>query len=130
MSQTVSKSCERCQTLPEKLELEGPGRLFLWLPLGHSYGKLVRQLMDSGREHQAMPEDRCVVVVRVPWASTAVVSGAFARRSSAKLPSSAFPVPWWAWRGAANWLYSKASVIATRLPTPLCGPMRFFPSRR
>ncbi|WNG59681.1 EAL domain-containing protein [Archangium gephyra] len=62
MSQTVSKSCERCQTLPEKLEMEGAGRLFLWLPLGHSYGKLVRQLGDSGRQYQAMPNDRCVAV--------------------------------------------------------------------
>lgn len=62
MSQSESKSCERCQTLPEKLELEGPGRLFLWVPLGHSYGKLVRVLGDAGREHQAIPEARCVAV--------------------------------------------------------------------
>ncbi|QRO00393.1 EAL domain-containing protein [Archangium violaceum] len=62
MSQTESKKCERCQTLPEKLELEGPGRLFLWLPLGHSYGKLVRMLGDSGREHQSLPQAQCVAV--------------------------------------------------------------------
>ncbi|MBM7118226.1 EAL domain-containing protein [[Archangium] primigenium] len=62
MSQSVLTSCERCQSLPEKFELEGPGRLFLWLPIGHSYGKLVRQLSDSGREHRALPEDRCVTV--------------------------------------------------------------------
>ncbi|QRK04558.1 EAL domain-containing protein [Archangium violaceum] len=62
MSQSVSKSCERCQSLPEKLELEGPGRLFLWMPLGHSYGKLVRLLGDAGREHQAIPESQCVAV--------------------------------------------------------------------
>ncbi|WNG35167.1 EAL domain-containing protein [Archangium violaceum] len=62
MSQSVSKSCERCQTLPEKLELEGHGRLFLWMPLGHSYGKLVRLLGDAGREHQAIPESQCVAV--------------------------------------------------------------------
>ena len=62
MSQTVTKSCERCQTLPEKRQLGGPGRLFLWLPMGHSYGKLVRQLGDSGRQYQALAEDRCVSV--------------------------------------------------------------------
>lgn len=62
MSQTVMKSCERCQSLPEKLEIEGPGRLFLWLPMGHSYGKLVRVLADSGREYQAMPPEQCVTV--------------------------------------------------------------------
>src|SRR5688572_525960 len=62
MSQTVSNQCERCQSLPEKLELEGPGRLFLWLPLGHSYGKLVRLLGDAGRDYQALPESRCVAV--------------------------------------------------------------------
>jgi EAL domain-containing protein (putative c-di-GMP-specific phosphodiesterase class I) len=60
MSQTVSMPCGRCQTLPEKLELEGPGRLFLWLPLGHSFGKLVRLLGDSGREYQVTPEAQCV----------------------------------------------------------------------
>ena len=30
--------------------------------MGHSYGKLVRLMADSGREHQVMPEDRCVTV--------------------------------------------------------------------
>jgi EAL domain-containing protein (putative c-di-GMP-specific phosphodiesterase class I) len=62
MSQTVSMPCGRCQTLPEKLELEGMGRLFLWLPLGHSFGKLVRMLGDSGRECQVTPEAQCVAV--------------------------------------------------------------------
>lgn len=62
MSQTLSNACERCQTLPEKLELGGPGRLFLWLPMGHSFGKLVRLLADLGREHQVMAEERCVTV--------------------------------------------------------------------
>ncbi len=63
MTQSVSKpSCERCQSLPEKLELEGMGRLFLWLPLGHSFGKLVRVLGDSGRQFQVTPEAQCVAV--------------------------------------------------------------------
>jgi EAL domain-containing protein (putative c-di-GMP-specific phosphodiesterase class I) len=38
------------------------GRLFLWLPLGHSFGKLMRLLGDSGREYQVMREARCVAV--------------------------------------------------------------------
>ena len=62
MSQSVAKSCERCQTLPEKLELEGAGRVFLWLPLGHSFGKLVKVLGDSGREYQVTPQAQCVAV--------------------------------------------------------------------
>jgi len=62
MTQSVSKPCERCQSLPEKLEVEGVGRLFLWLPLGHSFGKLVRVLGDSGRQFQVTPEAQCVAV--------------------------------------------------------------------
>jgi EAL domain-containing protein (putative c-di-GMP-specific phosphodiesterase class I) len=62
MSQSVSKSCGRCQTLPEKLELEGEGRLFMWMPLGHSFGKLVRLLGDSGRNHEVMQDSQCVAV--------------------------------------------------------------------
>jgi EAL domain-containing protein (putative c-di-GMP-specific phosphodiesterase class I) len=42
--------------------MEGPGRLFLWLPLGHSYGKLARVLGDSGREYQAMAPEQCLAV--------------------------------------------------------------------
>jgi len=62
MSQSVTKACERCQTLPEKLELEGAGRLFLWLPLGHSFGKLVKVLGESRREYQVTPEAQCMAV--------------------------------------------------------------------
>ncbi|WP_456077673.1 EAL domain-containing protein [Hyalangium gracile] len=36
--------------------------MFLWLPLGHSLGKLMAFLRESGLEHQLRPEARCVVV--------------------------------------------------------------------
>lgn len=60
MSEVASKPCGRCQVLPEKLE--GAGRLFLWLPLGHSFGKLVAFLREHGKEHHPRPEAACVVL--------------------------------------------------------------------
>ena len=59
-NQSGTKTCQRCQTLPEKLE--GVGRLFLWLPLGHSLGKLVRHLGEKGCAPEVKPEAQCVVV--------------------------------------------------------------------
>jgi EAL domain-containing protein (putative c-di-GMP-specific phosphodiesterase class I) len=59
-SQGGTKTCQRCQTLPEKLE--GVGRLYLWLPLGHSLGKLVRHLGERGCAPEVKPEAQCVVV--------------------------------------------------------------------
>ncbi len=38
-NEAVLAQCGRCQTLPA--QVEGLGRLFLWLPLGHSLGKLM-----------------------------------------------------------------------------------------
>ncbi len=58
----TNPSCLRCQSLPEKLEEGGEGRLFVWLPLGHSFGKLVRLLGDSGRDYQVLPAGQCVAV--------------------------------------------------------------------
>jgi len=60
MNDTTTRLCGRCQELPAKLE--GAGRLFLWCPLGHSFGKLVTFLRKTGREHQVRPEAQCVVV--------------------------------------------------------------------
>lgn len=60
MSDTPTRLCGRCQELPAKLE--GAGRLFLWCPLGHSFGKLVAFLRETGREYQVRPEAQCVVV--------------------------------------------------------------------
>ncbi|MCY1034120.1 EAL domain-containing protein [Corallococcus sp. BB11-1] len=56
----VKEGCGRCQTLPAPPE--GPGRLFLWPPLGHSLGKLVAHLRDSGGPYQLRPDAHCVVV--------------------------------------------------------------------
>jgi EAL domain-containing protein (putative c-di-GMP-specific phosphodiesterase class I) len=52
--------CGRCQTLPGTPD--EPGRLFLWPPLGHSLGKLVAHLRDSGGSYQLRAEAQCVVV--------------------------------------------------------------------
>jgi EAL domain-containing protein (putative c-di-GMP-specific phosphodiesterase class I) len=60
MRDDMPKPCGRCQALPAKVE--GPGRLFLWVPLGHSFGKLVAFLREGGREYQPRPEAACVVV--------------------------------------------------------------------
>ncbi|RKH53311.1 EAL domain-containing protein [Corallococcus llansteffanensis] len=57
---TQVNGCGRCQTLPEPPE--GPGRLFLWPPLGHSLGKLVAHLRESGGAYQLRTDARCVVV--------------------------------------------------------------------
>lgn len=59
-NEAVLAQCGRCQTLPARVE--GLGRLFLWLPLGHSLGKLMAFLRDAQLEHELRPEARCVVV--------------------------------------------------------------------
>ncbi|MCP3144734.1 EAL domain-containing protein [Pyxidicoccus xibeiensis] len=61
MSDATARLCGRCQDLPPKLE--GGGRLFLWCPLGHSFGKLVASLREAGREFQVRPEAQCVVAL-------------------------------------------------------------------
>ncbi|MFP2932207.1 EAL domain-containing protein [Pyxidicoccus sp. 3LG] len=61
MSDAITPLCGRCQELPAKLE--GGGRLFLWCPLGHSFGKLAASLRESGHEVQVRPEARCVVAL-------------------------------------------------------------------
>ena len=57
---TPLNGCGRCQTLPETPDV--PGRLFLWPPLGHSLGKLVAHLRDSGDTFQLRTDVQCVVV--------------------------------------------------------------------
>jgi EAL domain-containing protein (putative c-di-GMP-specific phosphodiesterase class I) len=51
--------CARCETLPEVLH--GTMSLYLWLPLGHSAGKIRHILKRSGLEHEAQ-DDHCVRV--------------------------------------------------------------------
>jgi EAL domain-containing protein (putative c-di-GMP-specific phosphodiesterase class I) len=60
MSDTIPAQCGRCQTLPSKVE--ETGQLFLWPPLGHSLGKLVAFMRESGLDYQLRPEAQCVVV--------------------------------------------------------------------
>jgi EAL domain-containing protein (putative c-di-GMP-specific phosphodiesterase class I) len=45
MPERPTAACPNCERLPERIE--GPGRLFLWSPLGHTRGKLIRALGDT-----------------------------------------------------------------------------------
>ncbi len=56
----TTRSCARCESLPE--QISGPGRLFLWFPLGHSFGKVTAQLGSSLPVADARPEARCLAV--------------------------------------------------------------------
>jgi len=60
MSEAQLAQCGRCQTLPTKVA--GAGQLFLWLPLGHSLGKVVALARELKLEQHLRPEARCVVV--------------------------------------------------------------------
>ena len=53
-------SCPNCERLPERVD--GPGRLFLWIPLGHTQGKLTR-LLDEHAFSWASREDLGAVEV-------------------------------------------------------------------
>lgn len=53
-----TRSCARCESLPEPAE--GAGRLFLWFPLGHSFGKV--QASDALPGAEAREEARCLAV--------------------------------------------------------------------
>ncbi|HEX8702219.1 MAG TPA: EAL domain-containing protein [Myxococcaceae bacterium] len=59
-SEATLGQCGRCQSLPAKVE--GEGRLFLWLPLSHSLGKVMALVRELKLEQQLRPEARCVVV--------------------------------------------------------------------
>ena len=50
----------RRELLPEPLT--SPGRLFLWFPLGHSYGKVASQVGTTLPEAEPRPEARCLAV--------------------------------------------------------------------
>lgn len=51
--------CSRCEELPEKIV--GPGKLYLWPPLGHTLAKMYRHLRGEGWDCE-ISEDRSVVV--------------------------------------------------------------------
>jgi EAL domain-containing protein (putative c-di-GMP-specific phosphodiesterase class I) len=52
-----------------------PGRLFLWCPLGHSFGKLAGYLRQFGRSFHVRPEAKCVVVELGDGDATAFCEG-------------------------------------------------------
>ncbi|WAM28870.1 EAL domain-containing protein [Myxococcus sp. NMCA1] len=68
MSDTPTRSCGRCQTLPPIAE--GAGRLFLWSPVGHSQGRLLSFLREARHEVQVRAEAHCVEV----WVPEAALS--------------------------------------------------------
>lgn len=56
----TTKLCGRCEALPEKIE--GGGRLFVWLPLGHSFNKVINFfLRHAGESCQVLGERQCVL---------------------------------------------------------------------
>jgi EAL domain-containing protein (putative c-di-GMP-specific phosphodiesterase class I) len=52
--------CARCETLP--CVVQGTGRLYLWLPMGHSLNKLIDYLQASRFEHQLLEDEQCLVI--------------------------------------------------------------------
>ncbi|AEI65863.1 EAL domain-containing protein [Corallococcus macrosporus] len=68
MSDTPTRPCDRCQTLPSSAE--GAGRLFLWSPVGHAQGRLVSLLRETRHEVQVRAEAQCVAV----WVPEAALS--------------------------------------------------------
>jgi len=55
-----SRSCARCEALPE--QIQGPGRLFLWFPIGHSFGKVTAGISALLPRAEPRAESRCMVV--------------------------------------------------------------------
>jgi EAL domain-containing protein (putative c-di-GMP-specific phosphodiesterase class I) len=45
MAETGHAPCPNCERLPQRID--GPGRLYLWSPLGHTRGKLIRLLEEQ-----------------------------------------------------------------------------------
>ncbi len=60
MTEVDLNECGRCQSLPHRLE--GSGHLFVWSPIGHSFGKLVAHLRATQRVFDLRPEAQCVVI--------------------------------------------------------------------
>lgn len=58
---TECLGCARCERLPEMVQ--DIASLYLWMPLGHSAGKIRQMLMRSGLEYE--PQDEHCVRVRV-----------------------------------------------------------------
>ncbi len=58
-SKDQETGCSRCTTLPEKLL--GPGRMYLWLPIGHTMNKAHLHLGSGGWDCQKT-DDRAIVV--------------------------------------------------------------------
>lgn len=63
MVPNIKRPCARCEALPVKIE--GEGRLYLWLPLGHSSGKIVKyfERTTGGGRCQALNGRQCVIEV-------------------------------------------------------------------
>ena len=55
--QAACAGCARCEGLPEPMR--GGGHLYLWLPLGHTAGKVQQVLRQSGLPHE-MQDEQCI----------------------------------------------------------------------
>ncbi|MBD2041583.1 EAL domain-containing protein [Microcoleus sp. FACHB-672] len=50
--------CNRCETLPEKIE--GSGRLYLWFPIGHTNKKVISAFNKAELAYQIVEEGKCL----------------------------------------------------------------------
>lgn len=66
--QTVAPGCRRCEVLPP--QISGPGTLHLRFPLGHSQGKIVTFVRQSGWEFSHQDDLLSIVVHDADLAST------------------------------------------------------------
>jgi len=56
----LTRSCNRCESLPEPIK--GSGNLFIWFPIGHSFGKVLAGLKELHPRAESRPDVRCVVL--------------------------------------------------------------------
>jgi len=62
--QRQPRPCARCETLPA--QITGSGKLYLWFPLSHTFGKAAQFLRRSGYNHQQLEDGRGVAVALEP----------------------------------------------------------------
>jgi EAL domain-containing protein (putative c-di-GMP-specific phosphodiesterase class I) len=70
---TAATMCSRCEALPARAE--GPGQLYLWFPLGHTYTKVIPFLMDIESRFELRTEDQCVTILLTEGDRRQVVAG-------------------------------------------------------
>ncbi|MFP5502628.1 MAG: EAL domain-containing protein [Candidatus Sericytochromatia bacterium] len=60
MDTSPAPRCSRCETLPAPMV--SSGRLHLWFPLGHTYGKVLPFLVEQGCRFDLISKDHCAII--------------------------------------------------------------------